>query len=183
MINSTEDNILEPLYTKNHSEIYKHKTQLSNFNDCKYLRDLRIINKKLVLILNFPNNKTNISNIKTIFNKYGNIRFINTVELNIDDLSKNLSNKRKQCNYLYVEYFNVNNAINAIKNINNSKICDVIIKATLGTSKFCKLYLNYKYCNNKDCKYIHYIPEEEDCFKKRELVSTTTICITYYLTF
>jgi len=69
----------------------------------------------------------------------------------------------------YVTYSKMEEALSAVNGVNNVLMDGRILKASLGTTKYCSTYLKNQQCNKVDCMYLHEAAEEEASFTKEDM--------------
>lgn len=59
--------------------------------------------------------------------------------------------------------------------MNGSQNGERILKAQLGTTKYCSAWLRYEQCNNRQCMFLHELGDEEDSYTRQDLSSLNSM--------
>lgn len=60
-------------------------------------------------------------------------------------------------------------ALKAIRNVNNIHVDGRTLKVSLGTTKYCSHFLKGSACTKTDCMYLHELGDESASFTKEEM--------------
>lgn len=69
----------------------------------------------------------------------------------------------------YVTFSNHNEALNAIKHLDNTVQDGHVLRCSFGTTKYCNSFLQGRECTIPDCMYLHKIQETEDTYLRAQL--------------
>ena len=69
----------------------------------------------------------------------------------------------------YVTYSKADEALKAIQTVNNVQIDNRVLKASLGTTKYCSHFLKGIQCPKVDCMYLHDLGEDNASFTKEQM--------------
>uniref|UniRef100_A0A1I7XD35 RING-type domain-containing protein n=1 Tax=Heterorhabditis bacteriophora TaxID=37862 RepID=A0A1I7XD35_HETBA len=69
----------------------------------------------------------------------------------------------------YVTYSKVEEALRAIQGVGNAQLDGRIVKASLGTTKYCSSFLRSQKCFKPECMYLHEIAESDISFTKDDM--------------
>uniref|UniRef100_A0A1A9V7J4 C3H1-type domain-containing protein n=1 Tax=Glossina austeni TaxID=7395 RepID=A0A1A9V7J4_GLOAU len=69
----------------------------------------------------------------------------------------------------YVTYVHNTDALRAIQSVNNITIDGLLIKTSLGTTKYCSHFMKNQQCPKSDCMYLHELGDPEASFTKEEM--------------
>lgn len=102
------------------------------------------------------------------FGQYGNIQKIS------------ISNRKNQEGQnqslgIYVTFEKKEDAQRCIQAVNGSKNGDRILKAQLGTTKYCSAWLRHEQCTNRNCMFLHELGDEEDSYTRQDLSSLNSM--------
>lgn len=104
------------------------------------------------------------------FGQYGNIQKIS------------ISNRKNQEGQnqslgIYVTFEKKEDAQRCIQAVNGSKNGDRVLKAQLGTTKYCSAWLRHEQCTNRNCMFLHELGDEEDSYTRQDLSSLNSMQI------
>lgn len=102
------------------------------------------------------------------FGQYGNIQKIS------------ISNRKNQEGQnqslgIYVTFEKKEDAQRCIQAVNGSKNGDRVLKAQLGTTKYCSAWLRHEQCTNRNCMFLHELGDEEDSYTRQDLSSMNSM--------
>lgn len=102
------------------------------------------------------------------FGQYGNIQKIS------------ISNRKgtdghNQSLGIYVTFEKKEDAARCIQAVNGSQNGDRILRAQLGTTKYCSAWLRHEQCNNRQCMFLHELGDEEDSYSRQDLSSLNSL--------
>ena len=71
----------------------------------------------------------------------------------------------------YITYVNKEAALACVRAIDNSVFDDRVMRASLGTTKYCSNFLRNQPCTNKDCLYLHEKGDEAVSYTKEDMLA------------
>lgn len=102
------------------------------------------------------------------FGQYGNIQKISiSNRKNQDGQNQSLG--------IYVTFEKKEDAQRCIQAVNGSQNGDRILKAQLGTTKYCSAWLRHEQCTNRNCMFLHELGDEEDSYTRQDLSSLNSM--------
>lgn len=102
------------------------------------------------------------------FGQYGNIQKISISNRKAPD-------GQPQSLGIYVTFEKKEDAGRCIAAVNGSHNGDRILRAQLGTTKYCSAWLRNEQCGNRQCMFLHELGEEEDSYTRQDLSSLNSI--------
>ncbi|KAF3761868.1 hypothetical protein M406DRAFT_266556 [Cryphonectria parasitica EP155] len=139
----------------------------------KNLVGIRVVQKNLVYVTGLTPTVKEDELLKTLrrpefFGQYGNIQKIS------------ISNRKNQEGQnqslgIYVTFEKKEDAQRCIQAVNGSQNGDRILKAQLGTTKYCSAWLRHEQCTNRQCMFLHELGEEEDSYTRQDLSSLNSM--------
>lgn len=72
---------------------------------------------------------------------------------------------------VYVTFARKEDAAKCIAAVNGSQNGDRVLRAQLGTTKYCSAYLRNETCNNKQCMFLHEPGDNDDSYSRQDLSS------------
>ncbi|KAG6361736.1 hypothetical protein INS49_009964 [Diaporthe citri] len=139
----------------------------------KNLVGIRVVQKNLVYVTGLTPTVREDELLKTLrqpqfFGQYGNIQKIS------------ISNRKTQDGHnqslgIYVTFEKKEDAQRCIQAVNGSQNGERILKAQLGTTKYCSAWLRYEQCNNRQCMFLHELGDEEDSYTRQDLSSLNSM--------
>jgi CCR4-NOT transcription complex subunit 4 len=76
---------------------------------------------------------------------------------------------------VYVTFSTKEEAAKCIAAINNSLNHDRLLRASLGTTKYCSAYLRNETCTNKNCMFLHEPGDNDDSYSRQDLSSINSV--------
>ncbi|KAK3998333.1 general negative regulator of transcription subunit 4 [Cladorrhinum sp. PSN332] len=153
-----------------HKEAQKREAEKENR---KNLVGVRVVQKNLVYVTGLQPTVKEDELLKTLrkpefFGQYGNIQKIS------------ISNRRgtdghNQSLGVYVTFEKKEDAARCIQAVNGSLNGDRVLRAQLGTTKYCSAWLRHEQCTNRQCMFLHELGEEEDSYTRQDLSSMNSI--------
>lgn len=140
----------------------------------KHLAGLRVVQKNLVYVVGLSPGLRENEILDTLrgdkyFGQYGKI-------------IKIVVNKTKQTEAVqngslgvYVTFARNDDAARCIAAVNGSQNGERVLRAQLGTTKYCSAYLRNEICNNKNCMFLHEDGESDDSYSRQDLSSINTV--------
>ncbi|KAK4190964.1 putative negative regulator of transcription [Podospora australis] len=139
----------------------------------KNLVGVRVVQKNLVYVTGLQPTVKEEELLKTLrkpefFGQYGSIQKIS------------ISNRRgtdghNQSLGVYVTFEKQEDAHKCIQAVNGSMNGDRVLRAQLGTTKYCSAWLRHEVCSNRQCMFLHELAEEEDSYTRQDLSSINGI--------
>lgn len=139
----------------------------------KNLVGIRVVQKNLVYVTGLTPTVREDELLRTLrqpefFGQYGNIQKIS------------ISNRKNQEGQnqslgIYVTFDKKEDAQRCIQAVNGSKNGDRILKAQLGTTKYCSAWLRHEQCTNRNCMFLHELGDEEDSYTRQDLSSLNSM--------
>ncbi|MBE3049401.1 hypothetical protein IMZ48_44260, partial [Candidatus Bathyarchaeota archaeon] len=134
---------------------------------------MRVIQKNLVYVTGLTPTVREDELTKTLrkpefFGQYGNIQKISV---------SNRKGGEGQTPSLgiYVTFEKPDEAERCIRAVNGSQNGDRVLRAQLGTTKYCSAWLKHEQCTNRGCMFLHERGEEEDSYTRQDLSSMNSI--------
>lgn len=139
----------------------------------KNLVGVRVVQKNLVYVTGLAPTVREDELLKTLrqpqfFGQYGNIQKIS------------ISNRKTTDGHtpalgVYVTFDTKEEAQRCIQAVNGSTNSDRVLKAQLGTTKYCSAWLRHEQCGNRQCMFLHELGDEEDSYTRQDLSSMNSI--------
>lgn len=139
----------------------------------KNLVGVRVVQKNLVYVTGLTPTVREDELLKTLrrpefFGQYGNIQKIS------------ISNRKSQDGHnqslgIYVTFEKKEDAARCIQAVNGSQNGDRVLRAQLGTTKYCSAWLRHEICTNRQCMFLHELGDEEDSYSRQDLSSINSI--------
>lgn len=139
----------------------------------KNLVGVRVVQKNLVYVTGLTPTVREDELLKTLrrpefFGQYGNIQKIS------------ISNRKSQDGQnqslgIYVTFEKKEDAARCIQAVNGSQNGDRVLRAQLGTTKYCSAWLRHEVCTNRQCMFLHELGDEEDSYSRQDLSSINSI--------
>jgi CCR4-NOT transcription complex subunit 4 len=138
----------------------------------KHLSGLRVIQKNLVYVVGLSPSTREDEILQTLrgekyFGQYGKI--IKIV------VSKAKSTENGGSLGVYVTFARKEDAAKCIAAVNGSQNGDRILRAQLGTTKYCSAYLRNEICTNKQCMFLHEPGDNDDSYSRQDLSSINSV--------
>lgn len=138
----------------------------------KHLSGLRVIQKNLVYVVGLSPSTREDEILQTLrgekyFGQYGKI--IKIV------VSKAKSTENGGSLGVYVTFARKEDAARCIAAVNGSQNGDRILRAQLGTTKYCSAYLRNEVCTNKQCMFLHEPGDNDDSYSRQDLSSINSV--------
>ncbi len=141
----------------------------------KHLSGLRVIQKNLVYVVGLSPNIPEQEILQTLrgekyFGQYGKILKIVVSNKKNADMGPNGPSMG-----VYVTFANNADAQRCIAAVNGSQNGERVLRAQLGTTKYCSAYLRGETCTNKQCMFLHEPGENDDSYSRQDLSSINSI--------
>ncbi|EON99800.1 putative general negative regulator of transcription subunit 4 protein [Phaeoacremonium minimum UCRPA7] len=139
----------------------------------KNLVGIRVVQKNLVYVTGLTPTVREDELLKTLrqpqfFGQYGNIQKISIS-------NRKTSDGQHQSLGIYVTFEKKEDAARCIQAVNGSQNGDRVLKAQLGTTKYCSAWLRHEQCTNRQCMFLHELGDEEDSYTRQDLSSLNSI--------
>ncbi|XP_054714072.1 CCR4-NOT transcription complex subunit 4-like isoform X2 [Uloborus diversus] len=131
----------------------------------KHLENVRVVQKNLVFVVGLPTRLADAEVLKKYdyFGKFGKIHKV------VVNQSTNYAGYQGPSASAYVTYCRPEDALRAIKSVNNIQVDGRTLKASLGTTKYCSNFLKNQQCPKTDCMYLHELGDEAASFTKEDM--------------
>lgn len=135
--------------------------------------DVRVVQKNLVYVTGLTPTIREDELLRTLrkpefFGQYGTIQKISIS-------NRKSSDGQNQSLGVYVTFEKDEEAARCIGAVNNSPNGDRILRAQLGTTKYCSAWLRHEQCTNRQCMFLHELGDEEDSYTRQDLSSMNSI--------
>ncbi|KAK7943177.1 uncharacterized protein PG986_012290 [Apiospora aurea] len=139
----------------------------------KNLVGVRVVQKNLVYVTGLTPTVPEDELLKTLrrpefFGQYGNIQKISISNRKAPDGAP-------QSLGIYVTFEKKDDATRCIQAVNGSMNGDRVLKAQLGTTKYCSAWLRHEQCGNRQCMFLHELGDEEDSYSRQDLSSLNSV--------
>jgi CCR4-NOT transcription complex subunit 4 len=139
----------------------------------KNLVGVRVVQKNLVYVTGLTPTVREDELLKTLrkpefFGQYGNIQKISIS-------NRKSSDGQNQSLGIYVTFEKKEDAQRCIQAVNGSPNGDRVLRAQLGTTKYCSAWLRHEQCSNRSCMFLHELGDEEDSYTRQDLSSMNGI--------
>ncbi|GFQ82356.1 CCR4-NOT transcription complex subunit 4 [Trichonephila clavata] len=161
----------KPLTTEELQKIKNEKKQKDQqkkqkLSECrKHLANVRVVQKNLVFVVGLPARLADPEVLKKLdyFGKFGKIHKV------VVNQSTSYAGSQGPSASAYVTYCKPEDALRAIKSVNNIQVDGRTLKASLGTTKYCSHFLKNQQCPKTDCMYLHELGDEAASFTKEDM--------------
>ncbi|KAI1826703.1 hypothetical protein F4861DRAFT_529629 [Xylaria intraflava] len=139
----------------------------------KNLQGVRVVQKNLVYVTGLTPTVREDELLKTLrkpefFGQYGNIQKISIS-------NRKSSDGQQQSLGIYVTFEKKEDATKCIAAVHGSQNGDRVLKAQLGTTKYCSAWLRHEQCGNRQCMFLHELGDEEDSYSRQDLSSLNSV--------
>jgi CCR4-NOT transcription complex subunit 4 len=141
------------------------------------LSGLRVIQKNLVYVVGLSPGIKEDEILNTLrgdkyFGQYGKI-----IKIVVSKGGKNgeVSANGQPSLGVYVTFAKKEDASRCIAAVNGSTNGDRVLRAQLGTTKYCSAYLRGETCTNKSCMFLHEPGENEDSYSRQDLSNINSV--------
>ncbi|KAJ2990505.1 hypothetical protein NUW58_g2915 [Xylaria curta] len=139
----------------------------------KNLQGVRVVQKNLVYVTGLTPTVREDELLKTLrkpefFGQYGTIQKISIS-------NRKSSDGQQQSLGIYVTFEKKEDAAKCIAAVNGSQNGDRVLKAQLGTTKYCSAWLRHEQCGNRQCMFLHELGDEEDSYSRQDLSSLNSV--------
>ncbi|CAJ2505272.1 Uu.00g126660.m01.CDS01 [Anthostomella pinea] len=151
-------------------EVQKREAEKENR---KNLQGVRVVQKNLVYVTGLTPTVREDELLKTLrkpefFGQYGNIQKISIS-------NRKSSDGQQQSLGIYVTFEKKDDAARCIQAVHGSQNGDRVLKAQLGTTKYCSAWLRHEQCGNRQCMFLHELGDEEDSYTRQDLSSLNSV--------
>lgn len=131
----------------------------------KHLANVRVVQKNLVFVVGLTQRLADPELLKRpeYFSKFGKIHKI------VVNSSTNYAGPQGPSASAYITYIKEEDAIKAIVAVCNTHLDGRMLKASLGTTKYCSYFLRNIPCPKTDCMYLHELGDGAGSFTKEEM--------------
>uniref|UniRef100_A0A0K0E8A7 RING-type domain-containing protein n=1 Tax=Strongyloides stercoralis TaxID=6248 RepID=A0A0K0E8A7_STRER len=132
-----------------------------------HLSAYRVLQKNLVYIIGLSHKYTDQDAVKKCdhFSKYGKI-----IKVVVGQPLVPPTAYTTQTTFTaYITYAKVEQALSCIVGVNNTILDGRMLKASLGTTKYCSNFLRNVVCNKPDCMYLHEVADPDFSFTKDDM--------------
>lgn len=146
----------------------KQLQQKNKLSECrKHLSAYRVLQKNLVYVIGLSQRMADAELLKKpdFFGKFGKILKIAVGAAN----NININNTQPPSFTAYVTYVKTDDALRAIQAVNNLVVDGRLIKASLGTTKYCSNFLKGQNCHKQECMYLHDVADNDLSFTKDDM--------------
>ncbi|TVY82253.1 General negative regulator of transcription subunit, partial [Lachnellula suecica] len=138
----------------------------------KHLSGLRVVQKNLVYVTGLSPTSGKDSLLDTLrgpqyFGQYGEVIKIAVTHKTRPTDGQGLG--------IYVTFSSKEEASKCIAAVNNSYNGDKLMRAMLGTTKYCSAYLRNETCTNKSCMFLHEPGDNDDSYSRQDLSSINSV--------
>lgn len=139
----------------------------------KNLVGIRVVQKNLVYVTGLTPTVREDELLRTLrknefFGQYGSIQKISiSNRKNQEGLNQSLG--------IYVTFDKKEDAQRCIQAVNGSQNGERVLKAQLGTTKYCSAWLRHEPCTNRNCMFLHELGDEEDSYTRQDLSSLNSM--------
>ncbi|KAI8965061.1 hypothetical protein F5Y11DRAFT_355144 [Daldinia sp. FL1419] len=139
----------------------------------KNLQGVRVVQKNLVYVTGLTPTVREDELLKTLrkpefFGQYGNIQKISIS-------NRKSADGQPQSLGIYVTFEKKEDAARCIQAVHGSHNGDRVLKAQLGTTKYCSAWLRHEQCGNRQCMFLHELGDEEDSYSRQDLSSLNSV--------
>jgi CCR4-NOT transcription complex subunit 4 len=126
---------------------------------------VRVVQKNLVFVVGLSHRLADAEILKKheYFGKFGKITKV------VINSSPSYAGAQTPSASAYVTYSKADEALKAIQTVNNVQIDNRVLKASLGTTKYCSHFLKGIQCPKSDCMYLHDLGEDNASFTKEQM--------------
>ncbi|PBP15500.1 RNA recognition domain-containing protein [Diplocarpon rosae] len=141
----------------------------------KHLAGLRVVQKNLVYVVGLSPNIAEKEILETLrgdkyFGQYGKI-----IKIVVSNKKDSSSSGQPQSLGVYVTFARKEDAARCIAAVNGSQNGDRVLRAQLGTTKYCSAYLRNETCTNKNCMFLHEPGDNDDSYSRQDLSSINSV--------
>lgn len=104
------------------------------------------------------------------FGQYGKI-----IKIVVSNKKDSSASGQPQSLGVYVTFARKEDAARCITAVNGSQNGDRVLRAQLGTTKYCSAYLRNETCTNKNCMFLHEPGDNDDSYSRQDLSSINSV--------
>ncbi|KAF8862202.1 hypothetical protein BDZ45DRAFT_585729 [Acephala macrosclerotiorum] len=150
------------------------KREVENLNR-KHLSGLRVLQKNLVYVVGLSPGIPEQEILSTLrgdryFGQYGKI-----VKIVVSNKKTNETGPNGNSLGVYVTFARNEDAARCIAAVNGSQNGERVLRAQLGTTKYCSAYLRNETCTNKNCMFLHEPGDNNDSYSRQDLSSLNSV--------
>jgi CCR4-NOT transcription complex subunit 4 len=139
------------------------------------LSGLRVVQKNLVYVVGLSPGIPEQEILQTLrgdkyFGQYGKI-----IKIVVSNKKTGDSGPNGQSLGVYVTFARKEDAARCIAAVNGSQNGDRVLRAQLGTTKYCSAYLRNEICTNKNCMFLHEPGDNDDSYSRQDLSSINSV--------
>ncbi|KFY47110.1 hypothetical protein V495_02089 [Pseudogymnoascus sp. VKM F-4514 (FW-929)] len=155
-----------------HKEAQKREVESLNR---KHLAGLRVVQKNLVYVVGLSPGIPEQDLLKTLrgdkyFGQYGPI-----VKIVVSKAKQGEAPPNNGSLGVYVTFAKKEDAAKCIAAVNGSQNGDRVLRAQLGTTKYCSAYLRNEICTNKQCMFLHEPGDNDDSYSRQDLSTINSV--------
>lgn len=142
-----------------------NQVQIHKTNNNKYFspEDIRILRRNLMYLTNIPEILANAETLQS-YNFIGQYGKITKILVN----KETTKNKKRHTFSAYVYFERELDCAIAILSLNGFRINNQILNASFGMTRYCCFFLKNSICGKRNCSYVHYIADPQDCTNNRD---------------
>jgi CCR4-NOT transcription complex subunit 4 len=135
----------------------------------KHLSGLRVVQKNLVYVVGLQPGIREEEILQTLrgdkyFGQYGKI-----IKIVVSKAKQGEAGPNGSSLGVYVTFAKKEDAARCIAAVNGSQNGDRVLRAQLGTTKYCSAYLRNETCTNKQCMFLHEPGDNDDSYSRQDL--------------
>ena len=141
----------------------------------KHLSGLRVVQKNLVYVVGLSPSIREDEILATLrgpqyFGQYGQILKIVVSKAKPGEPGQNSNSLG-----IYVTFAKKEDAQKCINAVNGSQNGDRVLRAQLGTTKYCSAFLRNEVCTNKSCMFLHESSDTDDSYSRQDMSSFNSV--------
>eukprot|EP00039_Didymoeca_costata_P014820 m.244593 g.244593 ORF g.244593 m.244593 type:complete len:792 (-) comp16105_c0_seq21:70-2445(-) len=133
----------------------------------KALANVRVVQKNLVYVIGLPHrvgNEENLLRKHEYFGQYGKILKI------VVNRNNHYNSGPNPTVSAYITFAKNEDAGNCVRAIDKSSLDGRVLRASLGTTKYCSNFLRGMACPNPDCMYLHELGDDAASYTKQDML-------------
>jgi len=141
----------------------------------KHLAGLRVVQKNLVYVVGLSPGIKEDEILATLrgdkyFGQYGKI-----LKIVVSKAKPGESGQNSNSLGVYVTFEKNDDAQRCINAVNGSQNGERVLRAQLGTTKYCSAFLRGEACNNKQCMFLHVSSDSDDSYSRQDMSSFNSV--------
>ncbi|KAF7639837.1 hypothetical protein Mgra_00000757 [Meloidogyne graminicola] len=154
---------LQKIKTDKKQKVLQQKNKI--IESRKHLSEYRVLQKNLVYAVGISQRMASPELLKKpeFFGKFGKVLKIAV------GTAQAINNSAPPTHTAYVTYARCEDALKAIEAINNIVVEGRLLKASLGTTKYCSSFLKGQTCYKPECMYLHEVADDKISFTKEDM--------------